>query len=261
MMYILTGMQRPPRPLTVLRPIYEWINRVNQKHQEVTKLFATDDRKQLLLSWAQREFARSELRFAGIDYSSANVARLIQSATSQVSAYPDDISRRVATSIADLRALNLAVSTEGTSAALTPDLVRRLHSPLATSLPDFRTGATAGPYKLMAPNPAQIAGSVASICMWGSADSFLELHPVEQAAIIHLRLVEVRPFEEDNDRTARAAASMFTVRAGLPPLIIQQSLSQAYYAAIEEGFKMNTRPMVEALAEALLESLTQMARQ
>ena len=68
-----------------------------------------------------------------------------------------------------------------------------------------------------------------SACQWFSADSFRELHPVEQASI--LRLIEMHPFQLRNERTALLAASLFTLRSGLPPLIIEPGSHQAYRAA------------------------------
>ena len=94
-----------------------------------------------------------------------------------------------------------------------------------------------------------------SVCQWFSADSFRELHPVEQASIVLLRLIEMHPFELRNERTALLAASLFTLRSGLPPLIIEPGSHQAYRAALDQGLRMNTKPMVEFLAQSIEASL------
>jgi len=99
------------------------------------------------------------------------------------------------------------------------------------------------------------------MCQWTQADSFLELHPVEQSAIVHLRVIEVQPFESANNRTARVAASFFLMRAGLPPLIVEPGLERIYEAALDEAIRLNTRPMVELVAEATEGTLSNLIRQ
>ncbi|HXG67986.1 MAG TPA: Fic family protein, partial [Blastocatellia bacterium] len=106
--------------------------------------------------------------------------------------------------------------------------------------------------------PQHLQASMVSACLWFTAESFTELNPVEQAAIVHLRLIELQPFEQGNARTALLAASLFTLRASLPPVIIRPEQHAAYLAALDEGLRMETRPMVELMAEALEKTLTGM---
>ena len=97
-----------------------------------------------------------------------------------------------------------------------------------------------------------------SACRWYTAESFIELNPVEQASIVLLRLIDLQPFETANERTALVAASLFTVRANLPPIIMKPRLASGYRNAVEEGARMNTKPMVETVAEAIETSLAEM---
>jgi Fic family protein len=55
---------------------------------------------------------------------------------------------------------------------------------------------------------------------WFSTESFAELHPVEQAAVVYLRLLDMHPFPAATGTTALLAASFYTERAGLPPLVV-----------------------------------------
>ncbi|HKV42479.1 MAG TPA: hypothetical protein VJX67_24975, partial [Blastocatellia bacterium] len=52
--------------------------------------------------------------------------------------------------------------------------------------------------------------------------------------------------------------SLFTIRAGLAPIIVPAGLSSRYLAAVEEGTRMNTQPMVELLAECLDNALREL---
>jgi hypothetical protein len=73
-----------------------------------------------------------------------------------------------------------------------------------------------------------------------------------------LRLIDLQPFEEANERTALVAASLFTVRRELPPIIIKPEMASAYRNALDEGTRMNTKPMVETTAEAIEKSLAEL---
>src|SRR5262249_4423482 len=55
---------------------------------------------------------------------------------------------------------------------------------------------------------------------WFTAESFGELHAVEQAAVVYLRLLDLHPFPTHTRQTALLAASFYTERAALPPLVI-----------------------------------------
>ncbi len=93
---------------------------------------------------------------------------------------------------------------------------------------------------------------------WYTAESFAELNPIEQASIVFLRLMEIQPFERANLQTALAAASLFTLRSTLPPVIIKHELKSAFLNAIEESRRTNTKPMVELMADAAQVTLEEM---
>jgi hypothetical protein len=85
---------------------------------------------------------------------------------------------------------------------------------------------------------------------WFTTDSFNELHIGEQAALVYLRLLDLQPFPTHHETIALLAASFFTERAGLPPLIIfaDELTAASYPAVIESAFRMLTQPLVELLA-------------
>jgi len=88
---------------------------------------------------------------------------------------------------------------------------------------------------------------------WFRTDSFNELHPVEQAALVLLRLFDLQPFPSHNLETAIIAASFYTMRANLPPLVIHDDseMKARFDAALRAAFRMLTQPLVEAIAENL----------
>jgi len=97
---------------------------------------------------------------------------------------------------------------------------------------------------------------------WFAAESFAELNPLEQAALVHVRFMDLQPFERSYQRVARLAANLYTLRAGLPPILIPAEATPAYYEALLSGLRMATGPLVELFARLVagtLRTLRQLA--
>jgi Fic/DOC family len=92
---------------------------------------------------------------------------------------------------------------------------------------------------------------------WFDTESFRDLRPVERAAVVYLRLLDLHPFSSHTETTATLAAGFYTEREGMPPLVIfADDLTQARYArALEAAFRMLTQPLVELFAEMLTRTM------
>ncbi|HMB27314.1 MAG TPA: hypothetical protein VKS99_04375 [Blastocatellia bacterium] len=92
---------------------------------------------------------------------------------------------------------------------------------------------------------------------WFDTESFRDLRPVERAAVVYLRLLDLHLFPSHTETTATLAAGFYTEREGLPPLVIfADELTQARYArALEAAFRMLTQPLVEFFAEMLTRTM------
>lgn len=250
-------MKQPPGQILFTRPAYEWINRVAQKHAELEKLGLSEIERESLRRLSESEFVYWAARLAGLPVSPAQVSRVVDLAALEGRELPD-ADRGIAERLAALRVVEALAESEGPQASLTPELLMKLNDPLGINESKFRMNAIAatGPFK---PAPAEhIPALIESACRWLTAESFFELNPLEQASITHLRLLEIHPFERANLETALVAASLFTMRNRMPPIIIKQEDSSLYRAAIEEGARMNTRPMVELMAIAMEKRLSEM---
>ncbi len=253
-------MQKPPesrRPQILLtRPTYEWITRVSRKHEQLKNLRLSSEQKAKLDRWVEIEFARSTLSLYGLNVSHEQVS-LIASQPSQDLSRASDQERSIAETIGAFRIIAGLAQSEGRGAALTPEFLLKLGDPYGHG-GRFRnsSGGAAGNLK---PVSAQyLPAAIETACLWFSAESFAELNPVEQAAIVHLRLVGIQPFEQENERVALAAASLFTLRSDLPPVTVTPERAPRYRAARDEGLRMNTTPMVELMAELIEATLDEM---
>jgi hypothetical protein len=92
---------------------------------------------------------------------------------------------------------------------------------------------------------------------WFDTESFRDLHPVERAAVVYLRLLDLHPFTAHTETTATLAAGFYTEREAMPPIVIfADELTQARYArALEAAFRMLTQPLVELFAETLTRAM------
>lgn len=85
---------------------------------------------------------------------------------------------------------------------------------------------------------------------WFATEGFAEMNPVEQAALVYLRFIDLQPFAAANQATATLAASFYLERAGLPPLIFAAN-DPKYLAVLVSAFRMLTQQLVEYFAELL----------
>jgi predicted DNA-binding protein len=243
------GPHLPISPFSLTRPIYDWINRVNRKHADFTSIEMSPEQKQRLTNLVRVWFISSNLYLDGLTVSQAQIARIVSLSSSEAGKLQGSDLQ-----IAELFSLILrleSIAQQGDKAVLTPRLLCQLNDPLNDPPTGFRSGPVSTGLAIRAVSPERISASVEAACQWFAAKSMRELHPVEQAAIAHLRLIEIQPFKNRNELTARAAASLFTMRSGLPPIIFKPDQALAYRAALGEGLRMDTRPMVELIAEAI----------
>lgn len=60
-----------------------------------------------------------------------------------------------------------------------------------------------------------------------------KLHPFVMACLIHVKFVEIHPFEDGNGRTGRALMNWVLMKAGYPKLFVPVKNRQQYYEAID----------------------------
>jgi Fic family protein len=196
------------------------------------------------------EFVWATLALEGLAISREQIARESAQTTANASA-PDEDKTAVIAVLRAIRAVRSLVEMHGREATLTPSLLLEINSSDQYSSPGKELSAQPKPERA---SGARLPANLESVCHWFTAESFAELHPAEQASIVLLRLIELKPFEEGNTRTALAASSLFALRSQLPPIIIAPEMQVAYRAALDEGLKMNTKPMVDVVAQALVKA-------
>jgi Fic family protein len=245
--YIQTVMQRPPQMPSILstRQAYQWINRIAQKHKQVISLPLSQEQVQALNSRIEVDFITSLLALDEVMVSRKDVLQTSRSAENIDS--PNNSA--LAHSLAAYRLLKAVIQSQKQDANLDVELLLRLHSTTGTG--GFRQQRLAG----STVRPENLPIILDSACRWFASSAIRELNPVEQAALAFLRFVEISPFDHQNERTALLAASLFTLRQELPPIIIKPARKADYDRALNEGLRMNTQPMVDLVAISIEQSL------
>jgi len=122
---------------------------------------------------------------------------------------------------------------------------------------------TAGHYRK---EPAIITGSTLELCapskIRGEMQKFVaELpqlqernHPVEYAALIHLRLVTIHPFKDGNGRTARLLMNLALLQAGYPITIIPPVVRPAYIEALKVSNRGDNAPFINLISNMVYEA-------
>jgi hypothetical protein len=249
-------MQRPPDrkspQFLFTRSTNEWINQVTEKHNQFTQLQLSAEEKAQINRWVETQFIYSTLKLENIDASREQVALI-------VSQDADAIKEQANPAFALLKAIRQIeeiVKTSGRAASLTSELLIELNNKVGGS--GFRKTASDQSTSSKPVFVEHLPLIIENACQWYTAESFDELNPIEQASIVFLRLIEIQPFERANLQTSLVAASLFTLRSTLPPVIIKPEIRAAFQSAIEESRKTNTKPMVELMADAVRLTLGEM---
>ncbi len=137
--------------------------------------------------------------------------------------------------------------------SLSIDLAKRVHATLMSGLSDeaglFRSNeVTPLTESHEPPGSRAVPFAVAQLVDWAGTESFSELHPVQQSALILIRLLDIYPFAAGTPRTSRVLANLYFLRAGFPPAIVFSDKAKDYHEAVAAGFRMDTTPLTTLIA-------------
>lgn len=84
------------------------------------------------------------------------------------------------------------------------------------------------------PSHLHLDQKMADLVEWYEGEA-RSLHPIDRAAQLHTRFVEIHPFEDGNGRTARLLLNFELMREGYPIAIIRSEDRLAYYDALDKA--------------------------
>lgn len=112
------------------------------------------------------------------------------------------------------------------------------------------------------PGPNEVPMLMGELVIWAK-DEKIKLHPIEFAAIVHRKLVDIHPFVDGNGRTARLLMNLCLLKDGysivtIPPILRNDYIQALQIAQKEKG--ASDEPFIRLIAECELESQRDMRR-
>ena len=83
-----------------------------------------------------------------------------------------------------------------------------------------------------------------------------KMHPIERAALFHLKFEGIHPFVDGNGRTGRLILNLMLMQAGYPPINVKYSDRKRYYEVFDSFYRDNkTDTMLNLITEQLSEQI------
>jgi Fic family protein len=217
-----------------------------------------------IAGWLLVEHVHNDLLMDGVHLSRERVIEIVLQ-RAEVETQEDHLARNFAQAIERLTSVVASAVEADERPELTIELLVNLHR---LAIGDTGSGrrvfreTTINPlYANHDPCSADELPSMLGVALdWFSADSIHEMTPIEQATLVHVRLYDLQPFAKNENRVIRLATSLYTLRAGLPPIILAPEQFNDYYRAVLAGLQMETQPLVELFARNLGATLIGMRR-
>jgi hypothetical protein len=191
----------------------------------------------------ERGLARDDARLARL-VEDAELVGSLELAGTRLEWQDVRASRESGEAPAELAALRRARAAVARDAPVTLAAIRAWHVALAGPVGwRSRAGPPGAP-------PELVEERLANLVEWLEAPGAEALGPESKAAVALARVVEIRPFEDQNGRVARLAAAQVMRRAGLPAPILVGGDAARLRASLEAAFRLETLPLVELVREA-----------
>jgi hypothetical protein len=97
------------------------------------------------------------------------------------------------------------------------------------------------------PAPEFIDRSLDNFFNWLTAESVAEIHPIERAALVIARIVDIWPFDRGNLTVAAMLGNTVLAQANLPPFFVLPEHKAEFQTVIAQAMSIETQPLVNAI--------------
>lgn len=109
------------------------------------------------------------------------------------------------------------------------------------------------------PDPQFIGRSLDNFFNWLTAESVSEIHPIERAALVLTRLVDIWPFDYGNLTVAIMLANVYLREAGFTPFFVLPRDVKEFNQAVAQAMTIETQPLVNAIFKTIKRELEAIA--
>lgn len=143
-------------------------------------------------------------------------------------------------------------------APFSESIIKQIHTLVLMDRPEDRGVYRRIPVKIMGayhmpPEPVIVPEQMEKLVKEFSKK---KLHPIESAALFHLKFEGIHPFMDGNGRTGRLILNLFLMQNGYPPINVKFADRKRYYEAFDSYYRDNDAgTMVQLIAEYVGERL------
>lgn len=145
-----------------------------------------------------------------------------------------------------------------TNEAFSEKVIKDIHSLVLINMPEDRGVYRRIPVKIMGafhepPQPYLVPVQMEQLI---AEFENTKLHPIESAALFHLKFEGIHPFIDGNGRTGRLILNFTLMQNGYPPINVKFTDRRRYYECFDMYYRDGTaEPMVRMVAEYVEERL------
>lgn len=108
------------------------------------------------------------------------------------------------------------------------------------------------------PDPQFLDRSLDNFLNWLTAESVAEIHPIERAALVLTRIVDIWPFEFGNLTVAIISANIGLKAAGFSPFFVLPEHEKEFQTAVGQAMTIETQPIVNAIYKTIKRETAQL---
>src|SRR5262245_51625035 len=108
--------------------------------------------------------------------------------------------------------------------------------------------------------PEFIERSADNLATWLNAESFTQIHPIEQCALAMTRIVDVWPFEFGNLTTALVFGNVALRNAGLTPFFVLPDYRSEFEKTIAQAMTIDMQPLINAIFRTVKKEMEALAK-
>ena len=108
--------------------------------------------------------------------------------------------------------------------------------------------------------PEFIERSIDNLMTWLTAESFTQIHPIEQCALVVTRIIDVWPFEFGNSTVALIFGNLPLRKAGLTPFFVLPEHRAEFEKAISQAMTIDMQPLINAIYRTVKKEMEALAK-